>query len=211
MRDGKCFFQSERYVVIISTMFLFFATDTSSFTLENVSYQSDLPRIIVHTVFSIHEFSNGIEIITEVVLSDIYEKGKNARNNAYNDFKTLLTSEISDYSTFGDDPVPLVYIMIKDHKIQFKTSSFEKDISEVHNKRGQIIIWTEPSSYGQILFIINAYDPDPDLGKGGFKPDNTFLCPKIQDRKKVKYACEYLHHEEMFLYLGGMGLSRKHI
>ena len=127
------------------------------------------------TVFSIHEFTNSEDITKETILSDIYGEGKTMRDRAYNAFEGILGSELVNPITSGDIKVPLVYIMIKDHPSTepVKQIDFKENITEVHNEKGQIILWTEPFPYDQALYIINAYPPTG--GTGSFESDSTFL------------------------------------
>jgi hypothetical protein len=127
------------------------------------------------TVFSIHEFTDCEDNTTEAVLSKINEEGKTVRDAVYSSFKHIMTSELSEHTSSGDDQVPLVYAIIKDYPSPepLKKTEFEKNITEVHNENGQIILWTEPFRYDQALYIINAYPP---FERGGsFESDVTFL------------------------------------
>jgi len=133
------------------------------------------------TVFSIHEFPSNVNITAEDISLDLYERGKTTRDKVYNDFKEIITRKLTQYHSI-DDQVPLVYVMIKDclSPAPLIVDSLDKEIVEVHDEKGQVLLWKEPLSGDDVLYIINAYPPNEER-VGGFEPDNTFLRNYVYD------------------------------
>lgn len=146
------------------------------------------------TVLTRHTFGDSEEITADVVLSDVYGEAKQKRDDAYEKFKEMLGCKLMNPRKV-EAQVPLIYTMIKyttEEEYSSSSKTLERtclrkgmeelgkklDLVEASNNKGRVILWREPSSSGEVLYIVNAYPPG-DKHVGGFEPDNTFLAKYV--------------------------------